>query len=180
MGLPGSGHGELNGPYGLAADAAGNVYVAELYNHRIQKFTSDGAFITQWGTFGDGNGQFQYPGEMAVDAAGNVYVPEYNQHWVQQFTDDGIFVSKWGSFGNAPGQFEYPAGVATDAAGDIYVADSNNNRVEKFHPAPPRSRSASTSIPTPSTSPREVYGSPPSSSPQLPTRRATSRWARFD
>src|SRR6185369_8959209 len=44
----GSGAGQMNGPVGIAVDGSGNVYVAELGNSRIQKFTSDGAYLTQW------------------------------------------------------------------------------------------------------------------------------------
>ena len=53
-GSPGSGKGQFSEPFGVATDAAGNVYVADRYNWRIQKFTSSGAFLTQWGAFGNG------------------------------------------------------------------------------------------------------------------------------
>ncbi|MFH0847040.1 MAG: hypothetical protein V1894_03145 [Chloroflexota bacterium] len=48
-GNPGSGDGQFNLPSGIAVDPAGNVYIADQYNHRIQKFTSNGTFITKWG-----------------------------------------------------------------------------------------------------------------------------------
>ena len=41
-------------------DSTGNVYVADTWNYRVQKFTSNGAFITKWGSEGSGDGQFQY------------------------------------------------------------------------------------------------------------------------
>ena len=40
-------------------DAAGDVYVCDSNNHRIQKFTGSGTYLTQWGSFGTGNGQFR-------------------------------------------------------------------------------------------------------------------------
>src|SRR3989441_10449275 len=57
----GSGNGQLDQPQGVVADGSGNVYVADTNNHRIQKFTSGGTYLTQWGTYGSGNGQFFFP-----------------------------------------------------------------------------------------------------------------------
>src|SRR2546423_1298308 len=57
----GSGNGQFYDLSGVAVDSGGNVYVADSYNHRIQKFTSAGGYLTQWGTPGPGDGQFQYP-----------------------------------------------------------------------------------------------------------------------
>ena len=71
-GTNGSGDGQFSCPYGVAVDAAGNVYVADSHNCRIQKFTSGGAFLAKWGTNGSGDGQFSIPNNVAVDAAGTV------------------------------------------------------------------------------------------------------------
>jgi DNA-binding beta-propeller fold protein YncE len=51
-GTSGSGNGQFNGPAGMALDASGNVYVADLGNNRIQKFTGAGVYLTKWGTLG--------------------------------------------------------------------------------------------------------------------------------
>jgi DNA-binding beta-propeller fold protein YncE len=59
----GSGNGQFNGPNDVATDGSGNVYVADVGNDRIQKFTNTGAYLTQWGSFGSGAGQFSAPGE---------------------------------------------------------------------------------------------------------------------
>ena len=68
------GDGEFDGPDGIAVDSSGNVYVSDYYNERIQKFDSNGNFITKWGTQGSGNGQFVEPEGVAIDSSGNVYV----------------------------------------------------------------------------------------------------------
>jgi len=81
----GSGYGMFSYPYGVATDAAGNVYVADTYNDLIQKFTSAGAYITQWGSSGTGDGQFYYPFGVATDAAGNVYVSDTDNHRIEVF-----------------------------------------------------------------------------------------------
>ena len=52
------------------------VYVADSSNNRIQKFDSNGNFITKWGTEGTGDGQFSNPDGIAVDSSGNVYVAD--------------------------------------------------------------------------------------------------------
>ena len=60
-GTSGSGDGQFSNPLGVTTDPAGNVYVADAGNDRIQKFTSAGTFLTKWGTDGSGDGQFDNP-----------------------------------------------------------------------------------------------------------------------
>jgi hypothetical protein len=64
-------------------DSDGYVYVADTYNHRIQKFDATGAFVQAWGTKGKGSGQFDQPCGIAVDSNGNVYVADTNNHRIQ-------------------------------------------------------------------------------------------------
>ena len=52
------------------------MYVSDSGNWRIQKFDSDGKFITKWGTNGTGDGQFSDPKGIAIDPYGNVYVTD--------------------------------------------------------------------------------------------------------
>ena len=85
-GSAGSGNGQFNAPWGVAVDAAGNVYVADVANNRIQRFTGTGAFLTAWGSAGTGNGQFENPRGVTVDAAGNVYVADGDNDRIQKFT----------------------------------------------------------------------------------------------
>jgi len=128
----GSGDGQFDFPVGVATDAAGDVYVADPDDHRIQKFDSDGTFITKWGSLGTGDGQFNRPYGVATDAAGDVYVADFYNHRIQKFDSDGTFITKWGTEGSGDGQLYQPVGVATDAAGDVYVAEFFNNRIQKF------------------------------------------------
>ena len=81
----GNGDGIFDFPVGVAVDSSDNVYVAESRNHRIQKFDSDGVFLTKWGSEGSGDGEFNFPLDVAVDSSGNVYVSDLSNHRIQKF-----------------------------------------------------------------------------------------------
>jgi sugar lactone lactonase YvrE len=140
-GTPGSGDGQFSSPQDVATDPAGNVYVADTFNHRIQKFDSDNVFLTKWGSFGTGAGQFSQPFGVATDPAGNVYVADSINHRIQRFSSEGTFELSFGSSGTGDGQFNLPNAVAADCRGNVYVADAGNHRIQKFgdptDPPPP-------------------------------------------
>ena len=76
-GTSGNGNGEFNSPTGLDVDTSGNVYVADWGNHRIQKFSATGSFISKYGTLGSGPGNFNHPTDVAVDSSvGVVFVSD--------------------------------------------------------------------------------------------------------
>ena len=91
-GTQGSGNGQFDYPGGIAVDSNRNVYVADSgnnivpVNNRIQKFTSSGTYLTQWGSFGGLNGQFNSPHGIAVDSLGNVYVADRDNSRIQKFS----------------------------------------------------------------------------------------------
>jgi len=84
-------------PKGVAVDVSGYVYVADDANHRIQKFDSNGNFISEWGNKGSDKGEFKFPKGVAVDASAFVYVTDDENHRVQKFDSNGNFISEWGS-----------------------------------------------------------------------------------
>ena len=112
----GTTNGLFNGPFGVAVDSSGNVYVSDSGNNRIQKFNSSGTFITQWGTFGGANGNFNSPIGVAVDGSSNVYVADVNNNRIQKFSSAGAFISRFGTVGSGDGQFHSPYGVAYGSA----------------------------------------------------------------
>lgn len=125
-GIRGSQPGAFDEPAGIDVDAAGNVYVIDTRNDRVQKFTSTGVFLATW-TFADFNAW-----DIALDHSGNVYVVNSGFHSVQQHDPDGVLITKWGSLGTSDGMFNTPLALAVGPSGQIYVADTGNNRIQKF------------------------------------------------
>jgi len=128
----GTGNGQFDGINGITVDKTGNFYVTDGMNDRVQKLTSNGTYLTQWGTYGAGNRQFFYPYGIAVDMFNNIYVSDYQNQRIQKFNSDTTFNRAWGSQGFSDGLFNYPAGVTVDLSGNVYVADVNNARIQKF------------------------------------------------
>jgi len=99
---------------------------------RVQKFDSNGGYITQWGSFGPGAGQFDRPEGVAVDSDHNVYVADSDNNRIQKFDSNGNPLAQWGSYGSGDGQFFTPRAVAVDSDDNVYVVDMNNHRIQKF------------------------------------------------
>jgi len=133
--------GAFNEPWGIAVGPDGSVYVSDTWNHRIQKFTSDGQPITTWGQYGqsDQPDGFWGPRGLAIDAEGNVYVADTGNKRIVVFDADGSYLTEFGSAGLDPGQFDEPVGVAVDADGIVYVTDTWNQRVQSFEPTEDKS-----------------------------------------
>ncbi len=126
--------GTFNQPWGLALGQDGSVYVADLWNHRIQKFTPGGEFIKMWGYFGQAESPeaFWGPRDVAVDSNDQVFVVDTGNKRVVIFDQDGNFISQFGSLGMALGQFDEPVGITIDEADRVYIADTWNQRIQKF------------------------------------------------
>ncbi len=153
-GSSGAGDGEFSTPLGIAVDRDGYVYVADRNNHRVQKFTSGGVFVTKWGTKGTADGQFSSPWGVTVDDAGFVYVADTGNNRIQKFSSTGVFVTKWGASGSGDGQFNQPQCLAVDDAGTVFVSDYGNHRVQRFA----REGAIPVIVPGGSSAPRDLNG----------------------
>jgi sugar lactone lactonase YvrE len=138
-------------PGGVAVDATGNVFIADIYNQRIRKITvSDGTIQTV-----AGNGSMNFLGEglpatsaglsrpsgIALDAAGNLFVSANNRIRKVSASDGTIHtVAGTGTSGFSgdagpatSANLRSPKGIAVDASGNLYIADYNNHRIRKVH-----------------------------------------------
>lgn len=138
--VEGTNDDQLRFPSAIVADKEGNVYVADQFNHRIQKWiagASEGVTVAGGRGQGDAADQLDYPMGIAFDANGNMYVADAANHRIQKFAPgsrDGITVAGGNGRGKAANQLSMPFGICLDAAGNIYVADNYNHRVQLWAP----------------------------------------------
>ena len=145
----------LGNPQGLAADAAGAIYIADVQNHRVRRLdAATGILTTVAGTgsasfAGDGgaatSAHLRGPAGLAVDGLGNVYIADRLNHRVRRV--DGttgtittvVGSGPAGSLGSFAGdlglatsaRLNLPSDVAVDGLGNLYVADTGNHRLRR-------------------------------------------------
>ena len=124
--------GQLNCPFDIFIKKD-MVYVADMWNHCIQKLTTRGELISKFGKKGSGQGEFNGPGGVLVDSKDRVIVSDSGNNRVQVLDPSG----KWiltidGSGGDH--RFKSPRGLALDSQGNIYVAAFGSNTIKVFTP----------------------------------------------
>jgi sugar lactone lactonase YvrE len=150
-------------PAGLAADAGGNIFVADTGNHRIRKIDATGQVTTLAGNgqpgYLDGNAataQFHFPLGITVDDQGNVYVADRSNRRIRKIDPNGLVstIAGCGTAGllDGPGslaQFKSPAGILVDKTGSLYVSDLRSPDIRRID----RNGMVSTLGTTPATTP---------------------------
>ncbi len=81
----GNGNGQFKGPTGIGVDETGNVLVVDTGNNRVQEFTSQGKYITQFGSTGNNEGQFKKPIGIALEYNGNPFVVDSGNDRIEKF-----------------------------------------------------------------------------------------------
>ncbi len=139
----------LCGPYGVAVDSIGNLYIADTYSYRIRKVDTAGIISTVAGNgvggfSGDGGAataaELDLPDSVAVDNIGNLYIADNHNHRIRKVNTAGIISTVAGTGvagyigdgGSATvAQLNYPSGVAVDSIGNLYIADKFNFCIRK-------------------------------------------------
>jgi uncharacterized protein (TIGR03663 family) len=126
--------GTFHEPWDVAVSADGFVYVADTFNHRIQKFTLSGHFLKSWGVFAQGNepDSFWGPRGIAISPDGKIFITDTGNKRVVVFDDDLNYITQFGGAGYEAGQFDEPVGITIDQTGKVYIADTWNRRVQIF------------------------------------------------
>jgi len=107
----GTGEGQFLFPTFIALDDAGNLYVTDTGNCRIQKFSPEGEFLMMFGTRGMTFGQFQWPKGVDVDGRGRIYVADSRFCNVQVFNPEGKLLLPFGGPLPQRGNLDLPAGL---------------------------------------------------------------------
>ena len=149
----------MNGPADVAFDSAGNLFIADAFNHRLRKVTTTGIISTVVG-----NGQFSFSGDggpaitatldipsgVTVDAAGSLFIADTRNNRIRKITTAGVIstiagngrVLAMSSPQGYPGEggpatsaaLSYPMSVAVDGAGNLFIADTFANAIRKVTP----------------------------------------------
>jgi sugar lactone lactonase YvrE len=113
----------LLGPFSVALDREGNLYIADSAKNRVAVVPADGGTQTSVGSGLD------TPTGVAVDQDGNIYIADLGNNRVVRVPAGGGAQTTVGS------GLSTPSGVAVDQTGDVYIADQGNDRVVKVHAA---------------------------------------------
>jgi len=139
----------LSEPFGVAADAIGNLFIADTSNHRVRKIDTSGIISTVAGNgtegySGDGGpaarAHLNFPTGVTVDRADNLFITDQSNNRIRKVSTMGIIITVAGN-GDAgfsgdhaaatSASLNLPIGTAVDAADILYIADTSNHRIRR-------------------------------------------------
>jgi DNA-binding beta-propeller fold protein YncE len=135
FGGPGESDGTFNFPTGIFVGTAGEVFVADQNNDRVQVFDRGGQkFLRCFGKKGGmlGGALLGRIQGITGDAQGRVYIADTFQGNVVVFDAQGAKISTIGGFGDGLGELQNPAGLTIDRFNRLLVSSIGNSRVEVF------------------------------------------------
>lgn len=135
FGSAGKDTGEFSQPQGISIDPAGNVYIADTGNHRVQVFSQTGAFIRSIGSFGWNREQFNRPMAVCATNGLDVFVVDYRNHRLERYDRQLNWISSFYSqeVWNKRLQFGYPRDIAISKHGEIFLVEQEYNRILKIN-----------------------------------------------
>jgi len=135
--LRGWGDEYVNTPHGLRIDRDDNIWITDIGNHLVLKFSPAGKLLLSLGTAdkpGTGLDQFNKPSDIAFGPNGDVFVSDgYVNTRVMQFDARGKFVKTWGKPGTGPSEFDLVHAIKIDSRNRVLVADRENERIQVFN-----------------------------------------------
>ncbi|CAF3842428.1 unnamed protein product, partial [Rotaria sp. Silwood1] len=143
MGIAGSDNQHLYYPYGLYLDEVHSyLYIADLYNNRIQRYTlgisTSGTTVAGGNGQGSGDNQLYYPQGVCVSKnTGDIYIADTYNHRIQKWragaTSGVTIAGTAGVYGCTATLLYGPASITLSLNETfLYVGDLNNNRVQRF------------------------------------------------
>jgi len=144
---------EISGPFGVAIDRTGNLYIGDRNNNCVRKVSNSGVISTIAGTGtgaygGDGGpataAQLWFPTWVLTDSLGNVYISDNQNQRIRKINNLGIIstIAGNGTMGYTGdglpatiASLQFPGGIWKDAAGNLYIVDAGNNAIRKVSSA---------------------------------------------
>lgn len=119
-------------PGGVAVTSDGQVFVTDVWMHKVHVFNLVGKLLFQFGGFGKDPGFFSCPRGICAGPQGQIFVCDSHNHRIQVFTRAGKPLRSIGSQGTGPGFFDEPTCVAVDPKGRMAISEGGNARVQIF------------------------------------------------
>jgi len=112
-------------------DSAKEIFVADAYNNRVQRFSRNRAPLVI-GSAGNDDGELKVADAVAVGPSGRLFVADFENSRIEIFDTTGAWLGLFGGKGSAPGKFDRPTDIAIAPDGSVYVVDFGNNRIQRF------------------------------------------------